>query len=54
MQRGDLAPQPQDGHKIAVSAAIALLVHWGVVHDRPINDDDISQIVDGVLTPLLR
>ncbi|MBW6434928.1 TetR/AcrR family transcriptional regulator [Actinoplanes hulinensis] len=57
MQRGDLPPRqshPQGGHAIAVSAAIALLVHWGVVHDRPINDDDIAQIVDGVLMPLLR
>ncbi|MGW6442298.1 hypothetical protein [Lentzea sp. NPDC055074] len=57
VQRGDLPPRrnhPQDGHPIAVSAAIALLVHWGAVHDRPINDDDIAQIVDGVLMPLLR
>ncbi|WP_155370021.1 TetR/AcrR family transcriptional regulator [Catellatospora vulcania] len=56
-QRGDLPPRrnpPQDGRTIAVSAAIALLVHWGVVHDRPISDDDIAQIVDGVLLPLLR
>ncbi|MBB5866721.1 AcrR family transcriptional regulator [Allocatelliglobosispora scoriae] len=56
-QRGDLPSrrnQSQDGHTIAVSAAIALLVHWGVVHDRPINDDDIAQIVDGVLLPLLQ
>ncbi|MEU3648128.1 TetR/AcrR family transcriptional regulator [Lentzea sp. NPDC034063] len=57
VQRGDLPHRrdhPQDGHPIAVSAAIALLVHWGAVHDRPINDDDIAQIVDGVLMPLLR
>ncbi len=57
VQRGDLSSRrnhPQDEHSIAVSAAIALLVHWGVVHDRPINDEDIAQIVDGVLMPLLR
>lgn len=57
IQRGDLPPRRnrlQDGHTIAVSAAIALLVHWGVVHDRPISDDDIAQIVDGVLMPLLQ
>ncbi|MEU3794452.1 TetR/AcrR family transcriptional regulator [Streptomyces fructofermentans] len=53
-QRGDLPNHPQGGHAIAVSAAIALLVHWGVVHDRPISDEDIAQIVDGVLMPLLR
>ncbi|MGW3111150.1 TetR/AcrR family transcriptional regulator [Streptomyces sp. NPDC001091] len=56
-QRGDLPSQPdqpQGGHTIAVSAAIALLVHWGAVHDRPINDEDVAQIVDGVLMPLLR
>ncbi|GGX70302.1 TetR/AcrR family transcriptional regulator [Streptomyces fructofermentans] len=53
-QRGDLSNHPQGGHAIAVSAAIALLVHWGVVHDRPISDEDIAQIVDGVLMPLLR
>ncbi|SHN25177.1 TetR/AcrR family transcriptional regulator [Cryptosporangium aurantiacum] len=57
VQRGDLPARPnlpQDGNAIAVSAAIALLVHWGVVHDRPISSDDIAQIVDGVLMPLLR
>lgn len=54
-QRGDLTT-PQNnvgGHTIAVSAAIALLVHWGTIHDRPITDDDIKNIVDGVLMPLL-
>ncbi|MDP9798671.1 AcrR family transcriptional regulator [Catenuloplanes nepalensis] len=57
VQRGDLPArrnQTQNGHPIAVSAAIALLIHWGAVHDRPISDDDIAQIVDGVLMPLLR
>lgn len=56
VQRGDLPPQQtrrQGGREIAVSAAIALLVHWGTVHDRPISDDDIEQIIDGVLMPLL-
>ena len=56
VQRGDLPPRqtrPPGGYAITVSAAIALLVHWGTVHDRPINDDDIEQIVDGVLMPLL-
>lgn len=56
-QRGDLPSrpnQPQDGHTIAATAAIALLVHWGSIHDRPISDEDIAQIVDGVLMPLLR
>ena len=56
VERGDLSPRqngPQSQHAIAVSAAVALLVHWGLVHDRPVSDDDIEQIVDGVLMPLL-
>lgn len=56
VQRGDLPERHarrQGGYEMAISAAIALLVHWGNVHDRPLNDDDIEQIVDGVLLPLL-
>lgn len=55
-QRGDLPPPRTGragGHALAVSAAIALLVHWGTIHDRPIDDHDIEQIVDGILMPLL-
>lgn len=39
------------GHSIAVSAALALLLHWGLVRDRQVGDDDIAAIVDAVLMP---
>ncbi|BDV31569.1 TetR/AcrR family transcriptional regulator [Microbacterium terricola] len=54
LQRGDLRPRSsENSHQIAVSAAIALLVHWGIVHDQPVNRDDVAQIVNSVLIPLL-
>jgi AcrR family transcriptional regulator len=55
VERGDLSPRPADpsgGHPIAVSAAVALLIHWGLVRGRQISDDDIAAIVDAVLMPL--
>jgi AcrR family transcriptional regulator len=56
VERGDLPPRqadPSGGHSIAVSAALALLLHWGLVRDRQVGDDDIAAIVDAVLMPLL-
>ena len=56
VERGDLPPRQADrsgGHSIAVSAALALLLHWGLVRDRQVGDDDIAAIVDAVLMPLL-
>jgi hypothetical protein len=38
---------------MAVSVAVALLLHWGLVRDRRVSGDDIAVIVDGVLMPLL-
>jgi AcrR family transcriptional regulator len=54
VERGDLPPRqadPSEGHPIAVSAALALLLHWGLVRGRQIGDDDIAAIVDGILMP---
>ncbi|MFG2134710.1 TetR/AcrR family transcriptional regulator [Streptomyces sp. NPDC048751] len=56
VERGELPPRqgdPSGGHPIAVSAALALLLHWGLVRDRQVGDDDIAAIVDAVLMPLL-
>ncbi|MEE1837220.1 TetR-like C-terminal domain-containing protein [Streptomyces sp. SP17KL33] len=56
VERGDLPPRqadPSGGHSIAVSAALALLLHWGLVRGRQVSDDDIAAIVDAVLMPLL-
>ncbi|MDQ7809047.1 hypothetical protein Q5425_35415 [Amycolatopsis sp. A133] len=55
-ERGDLSPRsadPSGGQPIAVSAAVALLNHWGLVRGGQISDDDIAAIVDAVLMPLL-
>lgn len=38
---------------MAVSAAVALLLHWGLARDRRVSGDDIAAIVDAVLIPLL-
>ncbi|MFI5966378.1 TetR/AcrR family transcriptional regulator [Streptomyces asoensis] len=56
VERGELPPRqadPAGGHPIAVSAAVALLIHWGFVRGRQVGDDDIAAIVDAVLVPLL-
>ncbi|KFF98227.1 hypothetical protein IQ62_26095 [Streptomyces scabiei] len=56
VERGDLPPRqadPSGGHSMAVSVAVALLLHWGLVRDRRVSGDDIEAIVDGVLMPLL-
>jgi hypothetical protein len=56
VERGDLPPRqadPSGGHSIAVSAALALLLHWALVRGRQVSDDDIAAIVDAVLMPLL-
>jgi hypothetical protein len=56
VERGDLPPRradPSGAHSIAVSAAITLLLHWGLARDRQVGDDDIAAIVDAVLMPLL-
>ncbi|MEU6353582.1 TetR/AcrR family transcriptional regulator [Streptomyces sp. NPDC047072] len=55
-ERGDLPPRrtaPSEGHSTAVSAALALLLHWHLVRGRQIAGDDIAEIVDAVLMPLL-
>ncbi|MFJ4539969.1 TetR-like C-terminal domain-containing protein [Streptomyces tibetensis] len=54
VERGDLPPRradPSGAHTIAVSAAIALLLHWGLVRDRQVGDDDIAAIVDASSCP---
>ncbi|KQV94127.1 TetR-like C-terminal domain-containing protein [Streptomyces sp. Root369] len=56
VERGDRPPgrtDPSGGRPIAVSAAVALLIHWQLVRGRQITDDDIAAIVDAVLMPLL-
>ncbi|MEJ3747827.1 hypothetical protein WEI85_31610 [Actinomycetes bacterium KLBMP 9797] len=56
VSRGDLPPRqadPSGGHPIAVSAAIALLIHWPLVRGRQVTEDDIAAIVDAVLMPSL-
>ncbi|WP_060887924.1 TetR-like C-terminal domain-containing protein [Streptomyces caniscabiei] len=55
VERGDLpraGPTRHAGTR-SLSAALALLVHWQLVRGRQIVDDDIAEIVDAVLTPLL-
>ncbi|QMV04258.1 hypothetical protein GJU35_44840 [Streptomyces lincolnensis] len=57
VERGELPPRqgdPSGGHPIAVSAALALLLHWGLVRDRQVGDDGIAAVVDAVLMPSLR
>jgi len=56
VERGDLPPRqadPSGGRSMAVSAAVALLLHWGLVRDRRVSGDDNAATVDGVLMPLL-
>ncbi|WP_060887723.1 TetR/AcrR family transcriptional regulator C-terminal ligand-binding domain-containing protein [Streptomyces caniscabiei] len=56
VERGDPPPRqadPSGGHSVAVSAALALLLHWWLVRDRQVGDDGIAAIVDAVLMPLL-
>jgi hypothetical protein len=55
VKSGDRSPgrtDPSGDHPIAVSAALALLLHWQLVRGRQINDDDIAAIVDVILMPL--
>ncbi|KND28711.1 TetR/AcrR family transcriptional regulator [Streptomyces acidiscabies] len=55
-ERGDLPPArtgPSGDHPIAVSGAVALLLHWQLVRGREIDDDDIAAIVDDLLMPSL-
>jgi len=45
VKRGDRPPgrtDPSGDHPIAVSAALALLLHWQLVRGPQINDDDIA------------
>lgn len=56
VQRGDRPSgrtDPSGNPPIAVSAALALLIHWQLVRGRPISDDDIAAIVDDILMPSL-
>jgi AcrR family transcriptional regulator len=57
VERGDLPPRqanPPGEHPLAVSAAIALLLHWQLVRGQQITDGDIGTIVDKILAPLLQ
>ncbi len=56
VERGDRPPgrtDPSGDHPIAISAALALLIHWQLVRGQQISDDDIAAIVDVILMPLL-
>jgi AcrR family transcriptional regulator len=59
VERGDLPPpalldKPDGDSAVAISAAVALLIHWQTVRGgKEITEADVSSIVDEILLPLI-